>query len=343
MLKCLFVDLTSIKSKIPKSQFDRATIEKLADLILASDGLLSPLILIADGVERYKIVEGDLAYYAALRAKEKDLRKAEMVNAFVIPAEHQQVAIEQLALFAPTKVVTPPPQEILIPDVATPPVAVDIDKLLDRLSVHFTAEMTRQLAPISQQLATITTTVDRHDRILTAAVATPATPPPDPDPLSPPPIEEVPKPKKTATTPTARKTAKQQPAKSSAGSPQKLAPTVIPSELLAPVTTTKKSTTTKNTPTNAVPKKTTKSDAFAGIDPEKLARTLQLVNTSQPNELALMMSRSGIKNGEKLAIDLTAKRDTQPQQLFKSWAEIVSAKITKLTTKNAIEIVNKLK
>jgi hypothetical protein len=325
MLKCLFVDLTSIKSAIPKSKFDPAQIDTLADAILASDGLISPLILSEQGVDRYTIIEGDLAYYAALRAKEKDLRKAEMVNAFVIPAAHQQAALAQLALLAPTKstVTEREPIDRSVAPAVTP-TAIVIDELFDRLSAHLTATLDRQLTPISQQLTTVVTTVDRHERILSSAEPiAPVTPDPTPAPTPPSPS------KTTTRSPKTTKESKSPPASS---------------PVAEPVATTKKSTPAKPpTATTTKPKKPAKSDPFAQIDAERLARTLQLVNTSQAHDLALMMSRSGITSGEKLAIALIAKRDTQPQQIFGSWAEIVAAKVTKLTAKVAVEIVNKLK
>ena len=355
MLKCLFVDITSISSTKPKSKFKKAQIEKLADSILATDGLISPLILSQtgseNGVGRYTIIEGDLAYYAALRAKEKDLRKAEMVNAFVIPGDCQQAAIVQLALLSKTKstvVEREPPSAEPVQETATTSAAVNIDELFDRLS----ADIARQLAPISQQIATVATTVERPERMLGTAstAATVLLPPPPiepshaPDPIVPPTEEKSTRSKKTSTTTTKQKTvsskAKQQPEQLPEVPPQQLAPTITPNEMPATVITAKKSTTTKKT---AAPKNPAKPDPFAGIDPEKLARTLQLVNTSNLNELTLKMSKSGITNAPTLAINLIAERDTQPDRIFESWEAILSAKITKLTQKVAVEIVNKLK
>jgi hypothetical protein len=351
MLKCLFVDLTSIKSAIPKSKFDKAQIEKLADSILATDGSIVPLILSRDGskngVDRYTIIEGHLTYYAALKAKEKDLRKAEMVNAFVIPAEHQQAAIEQLALLAAAKstvVESEPPVET-VKEAATPTNPVNIDELLDRLS----ADIARQLLPLSQQIATVAATVDRHERMLEVRSSTTAVAPPPVEPtvqkeepakttvVASPPVKPTAEKEKTKTTTTSRKTTKKQPAQVLEVSP---APTVTPSDLPAAVTIPKQSTVTKKTAATENPPK---SDAFPGIEPAKLAKTLQLVNTSSVTELALMMSRSGITNAQTLATSLIAKRDNQPHQRFESWEAILLTKVAKLTQKLAIDIITKLK
>jgi hypothetical protein len=145
MIKCLFVDLSNITSDIPRSNFPESDLAKIADLILATDGLLRPLILKASGVERYTVIEGDREYYAALKAKEKDISKAEMINAFIIDPKIQQSAIEQL--------------KILTADSSTPkfsqPVAPSIEQLLPTL-----------LAAISQQIQPIVDQLSEHKQIL---------------------------------------------------------------------------------------------------------------------------------------------------------------------------------
>jgi hypothetical protein len=98
MIKCFFVDVKSISSDLPRSTFDESDLDRLADLILSTDGLLRPLILKQVGIEQYTVIEGHREYYAALKAKEKDLKKAEMVNAFVINANSEKSAIDQLKL-----------------------------------------------------------------------------------------------------------------------------------------------------------------------------------------------------------------------------------------------------
>jgi DNA repair exonuclease SbcCD ATPase subunit len=89
------VDVARIKSEVPRSNFSEATIDRLADLILESDGLVKPLIVKQVGVYEYSVINGDLEYYAAVRAKEKDRDKGEMVNAFVIQPEIESKVKEQ--------------------------------------------------------------------------------------------------------------------------------------------------------------------------------------------------------------------------------------------------------
>jgi DNA uptake protein ComE-like DNA-binding protein len=99
MLKCYFVDVKNINSEIPRSSFLESELDQLADLILEFDGLIRPLILRETGVEKYLVIEGHREYYAAVIAKQKNLSKAEMVNAFVLPPNIQQSAIDRLSLF----------------------------------------------------------------------------------------------------------------------------------------------------------------------------------------------------------------------------------------------------
>jgi hypothetical protein len=95
MAEFFLVEIKSIVSAQPASNFNQSEIDKLARLILETNGLLRPLILKETGFEQYEVVSGHLEYYAAVRAKEKDARKAEMVNALVISSKEEKAAIEQ--------------------------------------------------------------------------------------------------------------------------------------------------------------------------------------------------------------------------------------------------------
>ncbi len=95
MVDFFLVETKSIVSAQPASNFNQSEIDKLARLILETNGLLRPLILKETGFEQYEVVSGHLEYHSAVRAKEKDARKAEMVNALVISSKEEKAAIEQ--------------------------------------------------------------------------------------------------------------------------------------------------------------------------------------------------------------------------------------------------------
>lgn len=102
MTEYYLVDVKSIQSTTPRSNFKVDQLETLAKSILETGGLLSPLLLKQTGPESYEVLAGDLEYYAAVRAKEIDPRKGEMVNAFVIPPKQQEAAVAQSALLSPS-------------------------------------------------------------------------------------------------------------------------------------------------------------------------------------------------------------------------------------------------
>jgi hypothetical protein len=99
------VDVKSITSNIPRSQFSETDLENLADMILESGGIIRPLILKPAGIDAYTIVDGDFEYYGAMRAREKNPRKGEMVNAFVISPKLENLITKQLALLKGTEVI----------------------------------------------------------------------------------------------------------------------------------------------------------------------------------------------------------------------------------------------
>ena len=106
MTEYYLVDVKSITSTTPRSNFKVDQLETLAQSILATGALLSPLLLKQTGAETYEVLAGDLEYYAAVRAKELDPRKGEMVNAFVIPPKQQKAAVEQAARSRSVEAVT---------------------------------------------------------------------------------------------------------------------------------------------------------------------------------------------------------------------------------------------
>lgn len=112
MIKFSLVDVKNITSDVPRSEFRETDLDEIADLILECGGILKPLILKMAGAESYKVVDGHLEYYAAVRAKEKAPREGEMVNAFIITPKNEQIvakqvqAIKDLSLSSPTKIVS---------------------------------------------------------------------------------------------------------------------------------------------------------------------------------------------------------------------------------------------
>ena len=154
MIKCYFIEVASIRSNQPRSNFQESEIEKLADSILETDALIRPLILQNTGDEEYTVIEGHLEYYAAVRAREKDSLKAEEVNAFIIPDKVQSSAIEQLSicnsnLLAATKYLP----------TATTNTSLETDLVVNKLLSEISVAITLQTKPILDRL-------DKQEKVL---------------------------------------------------------------------------------------------------------------------------------------------------------------------------------
>jgi hypothetical protein len=155
MIKCFFVNVKSIFCDVPRSNFVESELEQLADFILQTDGLIRPLILKEIGVQQYAVIRGHREYYGAVIAKERDLKKAEMVNAFIIESEIQEVAIEQLNLLSEDRE-------------SSFDRTIDMDKEpdVDRLLPALASIISHQLQPLTQQLYNITSELVKHKEML---------------------------------------------------------------------------------------------------------------------------------------------------------------------------------
>ena len=92
------IDVADISSDMLLSDFDEAHVEKLADAILENGGLVRPLLLTAAGRGKYEVLAGHMEYWASVRAREKNPRRGEVINAFVVDRTSAPAATGQLAL-----------------------------------------------------------------------------------------------------------------------------------------------------------------------------------------------------------------------------------------------------
>ncbi len=92
------VEVKSIQTDESRSNFSEAQLDQLADLLLKGEGALRPVIVKQLDYENYRLIDGTLSYYAAVRAREKDSRRGEMVNAFIVKVnEDEALAKQQIA------------------------------------------------------------------------------------------------------------------------------------------------------------------------------------------------------------------------------------------------------
>jgi len=100
----------SIDAPIPRHQFSEAQLKQAAELILASGGVINPLILKRIDLEHYQVMAGHFEYYAAVTARELDQRRGESINAFIIESEiEEELFTRQINVFrsATTSASTP--------------------------------------------------------------------------------------------------------------------------------------------------------------------------------------------------------------------------------------------
>ncbi|MEH2371446.1 ParB N-terminal domain-containing protein [Nostoc sp.] len=98
LLSVSFVPVKQITSSVPRSNFPENELNHVAELILKGEGIINPLILRSTSLESYEVVDGHFEYYAAARAREINLRKGEMIGAFIIESNNQESIEQQIKL-----------------------------------------------------------------------------------------------------------------------------------------------------------------------------------------------------------------------------------------------------
>jgi ParB family chromosome partitioning protein len=136
MWKFLRVDITDINPSLPRETFSETELENLANLIIEMGGLIRPAILKkADNKkvdERYNIISGDLEYYASVIANQK-APDIEMINAFVVDKEAENIALQQMKLLSSS------PGLITTPEKTNNPLELRMSNLEKRLETQLQA------------------------------------------------------------------------------------------------------------------------------------------------------------------------------------------------------------
>lgn len=95
-LSTALVAVKKINSAVPRSNFSESELNRAAQLILKAEGIINPLVIRRTSLESYEVVDGDFEYHVAARAREIDPRKGEMIGAFIIDSENEEVLLEQI-------------------------------------------------------------------------------------------------------------------------------------------------------------------------------------------------------------------------------------------------------
>ncbi|MGL4501063.1 MAG: ParB N-terminal domain-containing protein, partial [Planktothrix sp.] len=81
-MKKLLPSLVAVKkitSSVPRESFSELELEQVAKLSLEASGLINPMVLRRTSMQSYEVVDGHFEYYAAVKAKELEPMKGEMV------------------------------------------------------------------------------------------------------------------------------------------------------------------------------------------------------------------------------------------------------------------------
>ncbi len=145
-----------IHSSLPRTEFSEADLDEAARLLLKIEGVITPPILLENGVDSYKLIDGHFEYYAALRAGEIDPLKGETINAYLVEDE-ADVAVykKQVEIFR--KKSSPSPSK---PVVSREVNNLEENTVSEQLNVLIDAikRLSDQVANISEQIALQTPT-----------------------------------------------------------------------------------------------------------------------------------------------------------------------------------------
>ncbi|QMS86729.1 helix-hairpin-helix domain-containing protein [Nostoc edaphicum CCNP1411] len=97
------VAVKKITSSKLRSIFADDELEQAARLILDSEGVINPIVVRRTSLQSYEVVDGDFEYFAAVRAREIDPRKGEMIGVFIIESENEETLTKQVKLFRKSK------------------------------------------------------------------------------------------------------------------------------------------------------------------------------------------------------------------------------------------------
>ncbi|MCU0516022.1 MAG: Rho termination factor N-terminal domain-containing protein [Oscillatoria sp. Prado101] len=95
-LSTALVAVKKINSAVPRSNFSESELNRAAQLILKAEGIINPLVIRRTSLESYEVVDGDFEYHVAARAREIDPRKGEMIGAFIIDPDNEEVLLAQI-------------------------------------------------------------------------------------------------------------------------------------------------------------------------------------------------------------------------------------------------------
>ncbi|GAP97141.1 ParB N-terminal domain-containing protein [Leptolyngbya sp. NIES-2104] len=106
------IPVKKITSNQSRSNFSQDVLEQAAKAILEAEGTINPIVVRQVSLREFEVIEGHLEYYAAVRAREIDLGRGEMIDAIVVQPENEEAILDQIKLLRnqpkTASAVTPP-------------------------------------------------------------------------------------------------------------------------------------------------------------------------------------------------------------------------------------------
>lgn len=138
-LSTSLVAVKKITDTSSRLDFENEGIEHLAEQILRAEGIISPLIVRRTSLQSYEVVSGHFEYHAAVRAREIDPRKGEMITVYIIEPDDERMSeaiTEQIKLLHRSRgldnVYSPNPStDILTPAISTQELNLDLKTIKD--------------------------------------------------------------------------------------------------------------------------------------------------------------------------------------------------------------------
>ncbi|WP_088239661.1 ParB N-terminal domain-containing protein [Calothrix rhizosoleniae] len=93
------VAVRKITCNSPRSLFIDEELEEAAKLILATEGVINPIVVRRTSLKSYEVIDGAFEYYAAARAREIEPEKGEMIGVFIIEEDNEELLIQQVKAF----------------------------------------------------------------------------------------------------------------------------------------------------------------------------------------------------------------------------------------------------
>ncbi|MDJ0729993.1 MAG: chromosome partitioning protein ParB [Crocosphaera sp.] len=92
------IDVDTIKCSVPYSQIkdNEKKIDRLANLILDSEGIINPIFVKKIGSNSYELVYGEIEYYAMTKVANIDPEKGETIAAFIIEDAQKELMKQQI-------------------------------------------------------------------------------------------------------------------------------------------------------------------------------------------------------------------------------------------------------